>query len=265
MENRNIIENAWTKRERLTGPETVSAIANTIAQLDAGTLKIVEEVSPGIYQPHQWLMKAVILYFATRRTERVEVGPLEYYSKVPLATFDPSNPPRVEYAIVRHGSHVDPSAVLMPSFINVGAHVGKRSMIDTWATVGSGAYVGNDVHISGGVGLGGILEPLQSSPVTIGNNCFIGSRCMITEGVLVNDGAVLAQGVSLNQSTRIFEQLSADEPPKELPKGIIPPGAVVIPGSIPFRGGPLQVSCAIVAKYRDENTDGRVTLNEVLR
>ena len=258
------IELAWENRAKLKEAETKKAIEDVIEKLDKGELRVAEPID-GSWQVHEWIKKAVILYFPICKMETIEVGPFEFHDKIPLKTDFSSQGVRVvPHAIARHGSFLEPNTIMMPSYVNIGAYVGEGTMVDTWATVGSCAQIGKNVHLSGGVGIGGVLEPLQATPTIIEDNCFIGSRAIIVEGVVVEKEAVIAANVVLTQSTHIIDVSGAE--PVEY-KGRIPERSVVIPGSYTkeFPAGSYQVACALIIGKRKESTDKKVSLNDALR
>jgi 2,3,4,5-tetrahydropyridine-2-carboxylate N-succinyltransferase len=258
------IELAWENRAKLKEAETKKAIEDVIEKLDKGELRVAESID-GSWQVHEWIKKAVILYFPICKMETIEVGPFEFHDKIPLKTDFSSQGVRVvPHAIARHGSFLEPNTIMMPSYVNIGAYVGEGTMVDTWATVGSCAQIGKNVHLSGGVGIGGVLEPLQATPTIIEDNCFIGSRAIIVEGVVVEKEAVIAANVVLTQSTHIIDVSGAE--PVEY-KGRIPERSVVIPGSYTkeFPAGSYQVACALIIGKRKESTDKKVSLNDALR
>lgn len=259
-----IIEAAWDNRELLTEEETVRAIEQVIEDLDKGKLRVAEPVNDG-WQVNEWIKKAVILYFPTRKMETLEAGPLEFYDKIKLKTgYEQLGIRVVPHAVARYGAYISRGVVMMPSYINIGAYVDAGTMVDTWATVGSCAQVGKNVHISGGVGIGGVLEPVQAAPVIIEDNAFIGSRCILVEGVHIGKEAVLGANVTLTASTKIFD-VTGNEPKQY--QGYIPPRSVVIPGSLPkkFNAGTYNVPCALIIGERKESTDKKTSLNSALR
>jgi 2,3,4,5-tetrahydropyridine-2-carboxylate N-succinyltransferase len=260
----HFIEKAWDNRELLQQKETQDAIQEVITLLDAGTLRVAQPVADG-WQVNDWVKKAVILYFPIQKMETIEVGPFEFYDKIPLKrNYEQLGVRVVPHAIARRGAFIERGVILMPSYINIGAYVESGTMVDTWATVGSCAQIGKNVHLSGGVGIGGVLEPVQAAPVIIEDNCFIGSRCIVVEGVRVEKEAVLGANVVLTKSTRIID-VSGPEP-KEY-RGVIPARSVVIPGTIPktFPAGTYQVPCALIIGQRKESTDIKTSLNDALR
>ena len=261
---RNIIEQAWDNRALLKEKETQQAIRALIDDLDMGKVRVAEPTENG-WQVNEWVKKGVVLYFPIQQMETIEVGPFEFHDKIPLKRGYAERGVRVvPHAIARHGAYVESGVVMMPSYVNIGAHVETGTMVDTWATVGSCAQVGKNVHLSGGVGLGGVLEPLQAAPVIVEDNAFIGSRCIIVEGVRIGAEAVIGAGVTLTSSTKIIDVTGSE--PKIL-KGEVPPRSVVIPGTLPkkFPAGEYQVPCALIIGERKESTDKKTSLNEALR
>ncbi len=261
----NIIEAAWADRSLLQSEEVKQAIRNVVAQLDAGEIRVAEQTESGDWLTHEWIKKAVLLYFPIQAMETIEVGPFEYHDKIPLKTHFAEKGVRVvPPAVARYGSFIEKGAILMPSYINIGAWVGSGTMVDTWATVGSCAQIGRNVHLAGGVGIGGVLEPPQATPTIIEDECFIGSRCIVVEGVRVEREAVLGANVVLTQSTHIID-VTGDQP--VMHRGRIPARSVVIPGSYTrqYPAGEYQVSCALIIGQRKESTDKKVSLNEALR
>lgn len=261
---KEIIEAAWNDRSMLQSEEVKKTIRTVIDLLDAGELRVAEPSENG-WITHEWVKKAVILYFPIQEMKTIEAGPFEYYDKIPLKSgFAEKGVRVVPQAIARYGSFIEKGAILMPSYVNIGAWVGSGSMVDTWATVGSCAQIGRNVHLAGGVGIGGVLEPPQATPTIIEDNCFIGSRCIVVEGIRVGAEAVLGANVVLTQSTHIIDVTGPD--PVEY-RGMIPPRSVVIPGSYTreFPSGQFQVPCALIIGQRKESTDKKVSLNEALR
>lgn len=259
-----IIENAWNDRSLLASPETVNAIREVIALLDEGKLRVAEPTSSG-WQVNEWVKKAVVLYFPIQKMETYEVGIFEYHDKIPLKTGYAEKGIRVvPHAVARHGAYISSGVIMMPSYVNIGAYVDAGTMVDTWATVGSCAQIGKNVHLSGGVGIGGVLEPLQAAPVIIEDNAFIGSRCIVVEGIRVEKEAVLGANVVLTGSTKIIDVTGSK--PKEI-KGYVPARSVVIPGSYTkqFAAGEFQVPCALIIGIRKESTDKKTSLNDALR
>ena len=259
-----IINAAWENRDLLTQDDTITALREVIQLIDAGQLRCAEPTPTG-WVVNDWVKKAVILYFPIQKMETIEVGPFEFYDKMKLKTDYASRGIRVvPHAIARYGAFLARGVVMMPSYVNIGAYVDSGTMVDTWATVGSCAQIGKNVHLSGGVGIGGVLEPVQAAPVIIEDNCFIGSRSIIVEGVHVESEAVIGAGVTLTQSTKIID-VSGSEP-KEY-RGRVPARSVVIPGSIQkeFPAGSYGVNCALIIGTRKESTDKKTSLNDVLR
>lgn len=264
MELRQDIERAWEDRSLLQKPEVQTQIRNVIEKLDKGELRVAEPVAGG-WQVNEWVKKAVILYFPIQQMETIEVGPFEFHDKIALKRNYKSLGVRVvPHAIARHGSYVSKGVIMMPSYVNIGAYVDEGTMVDTWATVGSCAQIGKNVHLSGGVGIGGVLEPVQAAPVIIEDNAFIGSRCIIVEGVRIGREAVLGANVVLTSSSRIIDVTGPN--PVEY-KGYVPERSVVIPGSLTkkFPAGEYGVSCALIIGTRKESTDKKTSLNDALR
>ena len=259
-----VIEQAWDNRELLKLQETQDAIRSVIAALDLGTLRVAQPSESG-WQVNEWVKKAVVLYFPIQEMKTIEVGPFEFHDKIPLKKDYAEKGVRVvPHAVARHGAFIESGVVMMPSYVNIGAYVESGTMVDTWATVGSCAQIGKHVHLSGGVGIGGVLEPLQAAPVIIEDNCFIGSRCIVVEGVHIEKEAVLGANVVLTGSTKIID-VSGQEA-KEY-RGRIPARSVVIPGTLPktFAAGTYNVPCALIIGQRKESTDKKTSLNEALR
>lgn len=260
-----IIENAWNDRTLLQQQEVKQTILHTIDQLDKGVLRVAEPLHNGTWQVNEWIKKAVILYFPIAEMQTIESGVFEYYDKIPLKkNFKQQGVRVVPQALARYGSYLAQGVILMPSYVNIGAYVDSGTMVDTWATVGSCAQIGKNVHLSGGVGIGGVLEPVQAAPVIIEDDCFIGSRCIVVEGVKVCKQAVLGANVVLTQSTKIIDVTS--ENPVEY-KAYVPERSVVIPGSYTkkFTAGEYQVPCALIIGKRKESTDLKTSLNNALR
>ncbi len=258
------IEKAWDNRELLKENATTSAIRKVIDLLDKGELRVAEPIESG-WQVNEWVKKAVVLYFPIQKMKTFEVGIFEYHDKIPLKTGYAEKGIRVvPHAVARHGAYISSGTILMPSYVNIGAYVDKGTMVDTWATVGSCAQIGKNVHLSGGVGIGGVLEPLQAAPVIIEDNAFIGSRCIVVEGVHVETEAVLGAGVVLTMSTKIID-VTGNEPVEY--KGRVPARSVVIPGSYPktFAAGTYNVPCALIIGKRKESTNKKTSLNNALR
>jgi 2,3,4,5-tetrahydropyridine-2,6-dicarboxylate N-succinyltransferase len=260
--NKELIEKIWEDRTLLADNKQI--IFDTIELIDTGKLRVAEKVN-GIWQVNDWVKKAILLYFPSRDMETFEVGPMEFYDKIPLKKNYAERGVRVvPHAVARYGSFIERGVVLMPSYVNIGAYVDEGTMVDTWATVGSCAQIGKHVHLSGGVGIGGVLEPPQAAPVIIEDGAFIGSRCIVVEGVKVEEEAVLGANVVLTASTKIID-VSGPEPIEH--KGIVPARSVVIPGSIPkqFNSGIYHVPCALIIGKRTESTDKKTSLNKALR
>lgn len=261
------IQSAWDNRSQINpatlGPER-HAVEEVISRLDKGQLRVAEKTATG-WQVNEWVKKAVLLSFRLNANERVEAGQVQWWDKVPLKTTDwvsddfmDAGFRAVPGSIVRRGAYIAPNVVLMPSFVNIGAYVDEGTMVDTWATIGSCAQIGKNCHISGGVGIGGVLEPLQASPVIIGDNVFIGARSEVAEGVSVEDGAVLSMGVFLGASTKIIDRATG-----EIFIGRVPAYSVVVPGTLP--GEKANLACAVIVKRVDAQTRSKTSLNELLR
>ncbi|CAL2064417.1 2,3,4,5-tetrahydropyridine-2,6-dicarboxylate N-succinyltransferase [Tenacibaculum sp. 190524A05c] len=263
-EIRSIIEKAWDNRELLKEEETVNAIRKVVDLLDLGELRVAEPTTDG-WQVNEWVKKAVVLYFPIQKMETLEAGIFEYHDKIPLKrNYKEKGIRVVPNAVARHGAYISSGTILMPSYVNIGAYVDEGTMVDTWATVGSCAQIGKNVHLSGGVGIGGVLEPLQAAPVIIEDNAFIGSRCIVVEGVRVEKEAVLGANVVLTASTKIID-VTGDEPIEM--KGRVPARSVVIPGSYTkkFAAGEYNVPCALIIGKRKESTNKKTSLNDALR
>ncbi len=263
-EIRKIIESAWENRELLKEQNTIDTIRKVVDLLDKGTLRVAEPISDG-WQVNEWVKKAVVLYFPIQKMETLEAGIFEYHDKIPLKrNFAERGIRVVPNAVARHGAYIAPGTILMPSYVNIGAYVDEGTMVDTWATVGSCAQIGKNVHLSGGVGIGGVLEPLQAAPVIIEDGAFIGSRCIVVEGVRVEKEAVLGANVVLTMSTKIID-VTGDAPVEM--KGVVPARSVVIPGSYTkkFPSGEYNVPCALIIGKRKESTNKKTSLNDALR
>ena len=259
-----IIEEAWENRELLKESKTITAINEVLEELDKGRLRCAEPNGDD-WVVNDWVKKAVILYFPVREMETYEVGMFEFHDKIPLKRQYAEQGVRVvPHAVARYGAYIARGVVMMPSYINIGAYVDSGTMVDTWATVGSCAQIGKNVHLSGGVGIGGVLEPVQASPVIIEDNCFIGSRSIVVEGVRIGSEAVLGANVVITQSTKIID---VSGPERVEYKGYVPPKSVVIPGSYTkeFPAGQFNVSAALIIGKRKESTDKKTSLNDVLR
>ncbi|WP_323017969.1 2,3,4,5-tetrahydropyridine-2,6-dicarboxylate N-succinyltransferase [Castellaniella sp.] len=268
--HQNLIEAAWEDRASiqagLTPDALAQAIEHTLAGLDDGSLRVAEKID-GQWQVHQWLKKAVLLSFRLTDNRVMGQAPQLYYDKVPLKfqDYSPSDFQQagirvVPTATVRRGAYIAPDVVLMPSYVNIGARVGEGSMVDTWATVGSCAQIGRHVHLSGGVGIGGVLEPLQAGPTIIEDNCFIGARSEVVEGVVIEENSVLAMGVFISQSTKIYDRTTG-----EIHYGRVPSGSVVVPGSLPAADGSHSLACAVIVKRVDAKTRAKTSINDLLR
>ncbi len=264
MELRETIEKAWDDRTLLKDIATQSAIRSVIEKLDKGEIRVAEP-DAGSWKVNEWIKKAVILYFPIQKMETIEVGPFEFHDKMALKRGYKALEVRVvPHAIARHGAFINKGVILMPSYVNIGAYVDEGTMVDTWATVGSCAQIGKNVHLSGGVGIGGVLEPIQAAPVIIEDNAFIGSRCIVVEGVRVGKEAVLGANVVLTASSKIID-VTGNQPVEY--KSYVPERSVVIPGSYAkkFPAGEFQVPCALIIGKRKESTDKKTSLNEALR
>ncbi|MEZ4945826.1 MAG: 2,3,4,5-tetrahydropyridine-2,6-dicarboxylate N-succinyltransferase [Cyclobacteriaceae bacterium] len=264
MELQQQIEKAWDDRSLLQTKETQGIIREVIEHLDKGTLRVAEPDGDG-WKVNEWIKKAVILYFPIQQMETIEVGPFEFHDKIALKkNYKELGVRVVPHAIARYGSFVNKGVIMMPSYVNIGAYVDEGTMVDTWATVGSCAQIGKNVHLSGGVGIGGVLEPVQAAPVIIEDGAFIGSRCIIVEGVHIGKEAVLGANVVLTGSSKVIDVTGAE--PIEY-KGEVPPRCVVIPGSISkkFPAGEYNVPCALIIGKRKESTDKKTSLNDALR
>jgi 2,3,4,5-tetrahydropyridine-2,6-dicarboxylate N-succinyltransferase len=267
---KSVIDAAFERRAELT-PKTVSADLNAaieecIELLDSGRARVAEKLD-GRWIVNEWLKKAVLLYFRAHDNVVMEAGFTRFYDKVPMkyaqateADLRAGGARVVPHAIVRKGSYIAPNVVLMPSYVNIGAHVGSGTMVDTWATVGSCAQIGRNVHLSGGVGIGGVLEPLQASPTIIEDDCFVGARSEVVEGVIVEAGSVISMGVFLGQSTRIYDRTT-----DTIIQGRVPAGSVVVPGTLPSADGRYGLYCAVIVKRVDAQTRAKTSINELLR
>ena len=265
-----IIEGAWDKRSSLqpgSVPDAISeAVAEVLGRLDEGTLRVAEKLD-GEWVTHQWIKKAVLLSFRLQDNTLIDGGPLRYFDKVPskFADYDSEKFARGGFRVVppataRRGAFIGRNVVLMPSYVNIGAYVDEGTMVDTWATVGSCAQIGKNVHLSGGVGIGGVLEPLQANPTIIEDNCFIGARSEVVEGVIIGEGSVISMGVYLGQSTRIFDRETGT-----VSYGRIPPGSVVVSGNLPAKDGSYSLYCAVIVKKVDAGTRAKTSINDLLR
>jgi len=261
---KELIEKAWNDRSLLQQAETQAAIRELVNQLDKGLIRVAEPTEQG-WQVNEWVKKGVILYFPIQAMETIEVGPFEFHDKIALKkNYKALGVRVVPHAIARHGSFLQKGVIMMPSYVNIGAYVDEGTMVDTWATVGSCAQIGKNVHLSGGVGIGGVLEPVQAAPVIIEDNAFIGSRCIVVEGVRVGKEAVLGANVVLTGSSKIID-VTGPSPVEYM--GYVPERSVVIPGSYTkkFPAGEFQVPCALIIGKRKESTDKKTSLNDALR
>lgn len=266
----SIIESAWDSRDQWNA-ETIAAdqreaIMSVLAGLNNGSMRVAEKTAEG-WLTHQWIKKAVLLSFRLMPNEVMKAGPFTWYDKLPVKFHDndgqkisESGIRAIPGTIARYGSFIEPGAVLMPSFVNVGARVGSGTMVDTWATVGSCAQVGKNCHLSGGVGIGGVLEPVQAGPTIIEDNCFIGARSEIVEGVVVEENSVISMGVFIGQSTKIYDRTTG-----EILRGRVPAGSVVVPGSLPSKDGTYNLNCAVIVKRVDAKTRSKTSINDLLR
>ncbi len=269
-ELQSLIEQYWEDRARLkpgSAPARLGeAVQTVLDELDKGRLRVAEKID-GQWVTHQWIKKAVLLSFRIEDNVLLDGGPIRWFDKVPtkFARYDTHLFQKggfrvVPGAVVRRGAYIAPSVVLMPSFVNIGAHVGEGTMVDTWATVGSCAQVGKNVHLSGGVGIGGVLEPLQANPTIIGDNCFIGARSEIVEGVIVEDNCVISMGVFIGQSTKIYDRATG-----EILYGRVPEGSVIVAGNLPSADGKYSLACAVIVKKVDAQTRSKTSINDLLR
>jgi len=265
-----LIEDLWERRAELSAAtvssEQLRAIEHVINELDQGKLRVAEKIN-GQWVTHQWIKKAVLLYFRTHDNKSISGGEARYFDKVPTkfdnytdADFQAGGFRVVPNAVARKGSFIGKGVVLMPSYVNIGAYVGEGTMVDTWATVGSCAQIGKNVHLSGGVGIGGVLEPLQANPTIIGDNCFIGARSEVVEGVIVEDNCVISMGVYIGQSTKIYDRATG-----EVIYGRVPEGSVVVSGNLPSADGKYSLYCAVIVKKVDAQTRAKTSINELLR
>ena len=265
-----IIDEAWENRASLKSynapAKLVHTVSSILAKLDEGTLRVAEKID-GEWVTHQWIKKAVLISFILEENVIVDGGAMRFFDKVPtkFANYDKEKFLRGGFRVVppataRHGSHIGKNVILMPSYVNIGAYVGDGTMVDTWATVGSCAQIGKHVHLSGGVGIGGVLEPLQANPTIIEDNCFIGARSEVVEGVIVGEGSVISMGVYIGQSTKIFDRETG-----EVTYGRIPPGSVVVSGNLPSKDGSYSLYCAVIVKKVDAKTRAKTSINDLLR
>lgn len=264
-----LIESAWESRQSWNA-ETIDAglreaVFSVLAGLDNGTLRVAEKID-GAWHTHQWIKKAVLLSFRLSDNQVMRAGPFTWYDKLPVkfggdeAAIADAGVRVLPGAVARYGSYLEPGAILMPSFVNVGARVGSGTMVDTWATVGSCAQVGKNCHLSGGVGIGGVLEPVQAGPTIIEDNCFIGARSEIVEGVVVEENSVISMGCFIGQSTKIYDRSTG-----EIFRGRVPSGSVVVPGSLPSKDGTYNLNCVVIVKRVDAQTRSKTSVNDLLR
>jgi len=254
------IEQAWENRALLQEETTQKAIREVIELLDSGKLRVAEPTNNG-WQVNEWVKKAVVMYFPIQKMETWEAGIFEYHDKMELKRNYAEKGIRVvPNAVARYGAYISSGVILMPSYVNIGAYVDEGTMVDTWATVGSCAQIGKNVHLSGGVGIGGVLEPVQAGPTIIGDNCFIGARSEVVEGVVVEDNCVISMGVYIGQSTKIYDRETGS-----VTYGRVPKGSVVVSGNLPSKDGSYSLYCAVIVKKVDEKTLGKVGINELLR
>lgn len=270
QELQQIIEQAWEDRAKLspgTAPAKIGeAVTHILGELDAGKLRVAEKID-GAWVTHQWLKKAVLLSFRLEDNVKMESGAMNFFDKVPtkFAHYDTHRFQQggfrvVPPAVARRGSYIAKGVVLMPSYVNIGAYVDENTMVDTWATVGSCAQIGKNVHLSGGVGIGGVLEPLQANPTIIGDNCFVGARSEVVEGVIVEDNCVISMGVYISQSTKIYDRTTG-----EIIYGRVPEGSVVVSGNLPAKDGSHSLYCAVIVKKVDAQTRAKTSINDLLR
>lgn len=267
MHEQQQIELIWINRELLQDEHNLGVVRSVIDQLNNGQLRVANppEQEGGTWSVNGWVKKAILLYFISQRMTPQEVGIFSFHDKIPLkSSFDKTGVRVVPPAVARYGAYLAPGVILMPSYVNVGAYVGERTMVDTWATVGSCAQIGRDVHLSGGVGIGGVLEPPQAAPVIVEDGVFIGSRCIVVEGAYIGKGAVLGAGVTITGSSKVIDVTKSE--PIEY-RGVVPANSVVIPGSLTktFPAGSYQVPCALIIGQRKESTDLKTSLNDALR
>lgn len=261
-----LIENSFELRPEHLPPEIQNAVDEVIQGLQNGSIRVAEKID-GEWVTNQWVKKAVLLSFRLNPNKVIHAGDLHFYDKVPSrfahyteTDWKESGIRAVPTAVARQGSYIAPGVVLMPSFVNIGAYIGENTMVDTWTTVGSCAQIGKNCHLSGGVGIGGVLEPLQAGPTIIEDNCFIGARSEIVEGVIVEENSVISMGVFIGQSTKIYDRTTG-----EIYRGRVPAGSVVVPGSLPSADGKYNLNCAVIVKRVDERTRAKTSINELLR
>jgi 2,3,4,5-tetrahydropyridine-2-carboxylate N-succinyltransferase len=265
MSEQRIVENCWNNRELLKEPSTISAIQKIVEEVDKGLLRVAEPLEDGSWKVNEWVKKAIILYFPVQQMSVSEVGIFEYHDKMKLKSGYAALGVRVvPPAVARYGAFIAKGVILMPSYVNIGAYIDEGTMVDTWATVGSCAQIGKNVHLSGGVGIGGVLEPVQASPVIIEEGAFIGSRCIVVEGAYIGRRAVLGAGVTITGSSRIIDVTGSEAVEY---RGFVPADSVVIPGTTPkeFAAGIYQVPCALIIGKRKASTDLKTSLNDALR
>ena len=261
MDLKSTIEQAWENRELLQEASTQEAIRSIIANLDSGKLRVATPNENGEWIVNDWIKKAVILYFPIQKMQTIEVGPFEFHDKMALKTNYAAQGVRVvPHAVARYGAYLASGVIMMPSYVNIGAYVDSGTMVDTWATVGSCAQIGKNVHLSGGVGIGGVLEPMQANPTIIEDNCFVGARSEVVEGVIVEANSVISMGVYIGQSTKIYDRATG-----EVTYGRIPEGSVVVSGNLPSADGKYSLYCAVIVKRVDEKTRAKTSINELLR
>jgi 2,3,4,5-tetrahydropyridine-2-carboxylate N-succinyltransferase len=270
LQLQSIIDLAWDNRAQITAvnaPEVARAVEHVIADLNAGRLRVAERQAVGQWTVNQWVKKAVLMSFRLNDNKVMRAGDLEFFDKVPTkfahldeARMRATGVRVVPPAVARRGSYIAKGAVLMPSYVNIGAYVDENTMVDTWATVGSCAQIGKNVHLSGGVGIGGVLEPLQANPTIIEDNCFIGARSEVVEGVIVEENSVISMGVYIGQSTKIYDRATG-----EVTYGRIPAGSVVVSGNLPAADGSHSLYCAVIVKKVDAGTRAKTSINELLR
>ncbi len=262
-ELKTIIEQAWENRALLQDPAVQQAVRQVVELVDKGELRTAEPVDPAKseWKVNEWVKKAVILYFPIQPMRKMEAGELEWYDKMELKHgYGELGVRVVPQAVARYGAYIAPGAILMPSYVNIGAYVDTGTMVDTWATVGSCAQIGKHVHLSGGVGIGGVLEPMQANPTIIEDNCFIGARSEIVEGVIVEENSVISMGVYIGQSTRIYDREN-----DRILYGRVPSGSVVVPGNLPDSSGKYSMYCAVIVKRVDAQTRAKTAINDLLR
>src|SRR6188474_2277894 len=260
MELKQRIEKIWEDRSLLQTSESQELIRAVVEKLDKGELRVAEPSANG-WQVNEWIKKAVILYFPIKKIETIEVGPFEFHDKIKLKkNYKELGVRVVPHAIARYGAYLSKGVIMMPSYVNIGAYVDEGTMVDTWATVGSCAQIGKNVHLSGGVGIGGVLEPLQANPTIIEDNCFVGARSEVVEGVIVEENSVISMGVFIGQSTKIYDRATG-----EIHYGRVPAGSVVVSGSLPAIDGSHSLYCAVIVKRVTASTRAKTSINELLR